>query len=323
MTFSAYSVPLRLAYEAKLWDGDVVAEDHHAYIKALLYSTFRAGMQAVEESNDTPVPALSMRAVMLPSKSTSVNSDKGYWATWGERWEQQKRHSQGVAEFSYMLLCIWDLLATMPLKAYTSRHMLEMLSLVRRAFLTHVLPPCQCLALGALTLYWLLHGEQIPMCPDRLILFDHRPPGTLLCGLAGAWVLVWPVVVPSVLMAVANILFIYVSFIQPGRKNGSIWASSSGQVPSCCPSCFNSQLITTLLSVIFDMVVLFAPIMGLYGIPSLLIAYWNVMVRGNRFKYVTATKAASGYGSLETQTPDKIVSVPKGMTNDYPPRSMN
>ena len=26
--------------------------------------------------------------VMLPSKSTSVSSDEGYWSSWAERWDQ-------------------------------------------------------------------------------------------------------------------------------------------------------------------------------------------------------------------------------------------
>ena len=60
--------------------------------------------------------------VMLPSKSTSVNSENGYWSSWAERWDQAtsyryscacphvaqlfatreaKRHAQGVAELSY------------------------------------------------------------------------------------------------------------------------------------------------------------------------------------------------------------------------------
>lgn len=46
MVFSAYSVHMQLAMDAQLWDGDVIAEDHHAYLKGFFYSARQSALEA-------------------------------------------------------------------------------------------------------------------------------------------------------------------------------------------------------------------------------------------------------------------------------------
>ena len=48
--FSAYSLPLDLAKNAQCWDGDVIAEDHHAFLKAWFYAVYKsqAGLQVTQ-----------------------------------------------------------------------------------------------------------------------------------------------------------------------------------------------------------------------------------------------------------------------------------
>jgi len=295
-TFSAYSVPLRIPYEAQLWDGDVIAEDHHACFKAMLYATFRSGMQAISEHPDEfVVPTLKVKAVMYPSKSTSIISSEGYWASCWERWEQQKSHCQGVAEGTYVILCIWNLLVTMPWRAYSFRHMRQLCSVLFRIFLIHLLPLCQGVSLAALTVYWLSSDSKIPGCPETLMFFDDGQKGHLLCGAAGAYVLFWPVAIPFVVVGLANVIMLVTVFIKPAQQSKSIWASSNADItPLCC-----SRIFSAVVWVSFDMAVLFGPIMVVYGMLGLLLSYWNVMVRGNRFKYITAAKAADAYGKMK------------------------
>merc|ERR1719379_2711192 len=85
MVFSSYSMSLKLAMDAQPWDGDVIAEDHHCFLKCFYYSIYASAQHALEEDQGEASPdLLQVRPVMLPVKSTSVVSSKGYWQTWIE-----------------------------------------------------------------------------------------------------------------------------------------------------------------------------------------------------------------------------------------------
>ncbi|CAE6969463.1 PUT1 [Symbiodinium sp. CCMP2592] len=102
--FSTYSLPLLLAVEAEAHEGDVIAEDHHCYIRCFFYSAVKEAALA-QGGQEIPtwrgLARAHLRPIFLPVKSTSVVSDKGVWQTWIDRWFQAKRHAQGVAELSF------------------------------------------------------------------------------------------------------------------------------------------------------------------------------------------------------------------------------
>merc|ERR1719487_252177 len=106
MTFSGYSLPLQLALDAGAWDGDIIAEDHHAYLKCFFYSAL-----ASVEACTACVPQLKVKPIYLPVKSTSVAAGS-YWRTCVDRWWQAKRHAQGASELSYVLLAAFDAMLT-------------------------------------------------------------------------------------------------------------------------------------------------------------------------------------------------------------------
>jgi len=302
MVFSAYSVHLQLAVDAQLWDGDIIAEDHHAYIKGFFYSVHCSAVQAMQAAKgDGGIaalrgcrPALRVRPVMLPVKSTSVVSAEGYWPTWVARWDQAKRHCQGVSELSYSLLAIWDMLCTLPLSVYNLQFMMQLSKVVLKLFLMHTVSVCQAIALGVLTLYWVLHHRSVPYCPDR-IWMASSDGDTLLCGLAGAWALTWPVMIPFALVAIANYRFIRCSFSEPkeeSKGSTSLWHQQDGEIPPT----YGSKALTLIGLIIFDCLVLLGPVMVPYGLFAQLVGCWNVLLRGNHFKYVTAAKMLSSGG---------------------------
>lgn len=313
MLFSAYSLSLQLGINAEMWDGDVIAEDHHAYLKCFYYSVKMSVEEALlAESENRPhsgcQPRLRVRSVMLPVKSTSVVSAEGYWQTYTERWHQATRHCQGVAEMSYSFLCSLDLLSTVPMRMYNANFVLQLVKVNWKIVCMHIVPNVQALCLAVLTVFWLLEGWRLPVCPDR-IQFTTPDNRTLLCGLAGAWVLTWPVVIPFILVAVANAMLIIEVFLKPSRHKAgegmtSIWHSADGGV---VPLFFSSTSLTTILLIIGDSVVFLAPLMAVYGFIAELIGCWNVMLRGNRFKYITAAKLierSTNYGSTESSQAD-------------------
>jgi len=300
-----------LAINAELWDGDVIAEDHHAFLKGFFYSAHRSAEEVLrvgENEKDAHCemivargcrPALRVRPVMLPVKSSSVVSADGYWATWKARWDQAKRHCQGVSELSFSLLATWDMLCTLPWSMYNFHFLMQLMKVLARPFMIHMVPVCQAMALGVLTLYWLLHHRTVPYCPDR-IWMASSDGDTLLCGLAGAWALTWPVMIPFALVAIANYRFIRVAFMEPKEEvgsSGSLWHREDGEVPPTC----GSKVLTLVGTILFDCLVLMGPLMVPYGLFAEVVGCWNVLMRGNHFKYVTAAKMM-GAGNPEYGT---------------------
>eukprot|EP00747_Dinoflagellata_sp_TGD_P161974 gnl/TRDRNA2_/TRDRNA2_179064_c0_seq1.p1 gnl/TRDRNA2_/TRDRNA2_179064_c0~~gnl/TRDRNA2_/TRDRNA2_179064_c0_seq1.p1 ORF type:complete len:697 (+),score=170.16 gnl/TRDRNA2_/TRDRNA2_179064_c0_seq1:80-2170(+) len=317
MVFSSYSLPLNLAMNAQAWDGDVIAEDHHAFIKCFFYA-IHAEAKSKLKTWEGVVPRLYVKPVFLPVKSTSCVSSESYWQTWVDRWNQATRHTQGVAEFSYALLATYDCIMTLPWNIKSFHLFFRMWKVVFRLWCMHMLPILQGVALFVLTLYWYIKERQVPMCPDRIWVMggDKNPPAeTILCGLAGAWCLVWPMFIPLMLITFSNYLFVKTMFLDPyekeahGKKKLSLWTKQNGgnveDLPDM-PECTRWGSIRHALAVVIivDCVVLVGPIMVPYGMITMLLAYWNVCFKGNQFTYIAATKAMSdkaipNYGSTE------------------------
>lgn len=293
MLFSGYTVPLKLAVEAEAWDGDVMAEDHHCFLKCLFYTIWAGG------------PIAQVKGVLLPVKATSVVSEQGYWRTWVERWHQAKRHAQGVAELPYAMLVILDAISSMPLRFYTWAKVYAMAKVLTRLLCVHILPLTQLLAMTVMSVYWFYNKRMVPMCPDRIWLAPMSS-NQLLCGFAGAWALMWPMVVPLSLVVVANVLFIWVTFLRPKRGGAkNFWERQDAGIQATC----GSELLTVIMLTCFDCMVMLGPVMFFYGFVAMCIAYWNVCLQGNRMEYITAAKAASitgsspVYGSTGTGSP--------------------
>lgn len=308
MVFSCYSLPLLLGHNAEAWDGDVIAEDHHAWLKCFYYWLHNAASNRPQNGLSIyQEPMLRIRPVFLPVKSTSVQNDV-YWKSWVERWSQARRHAQGVAELSYALLATYDACRTClwPKGIFNVGLFCRMVQVIVRIWCMHILPICQTICLGVLSVKWFLHHRQIGMCPDKLWFFGdlldwHEFERFLLCGFAGAWVLTWPVVIPWVLIVVSNTLMMYKTFLRPAALNryASIWHAEDAKVPE------DRGAARIFLMIVFDCIFGMPWILFPYGMVVQLLAWCNVLVFGNRFSYVTASKGVSAkklsgnYGTIE------------------------
>lgn len=301
MVFSSYSLTLELAMAAQSWDGDIVAEDHHAYIKNFFFSAYESARMSLQDPSMYRGcrPMLQVKPVFLPVKSTPVISERGYWQNYIERWHQAKRHTQGVAEVSYALLAAWDALCVMPISLWSFSFFAGIGKVIIRLFCMHILPIIQSVGLGTLSLYWLWNGRQVPMCPDFLSFSDLSKSEYILCGLAGAWVLTWPVVIPMVLLIICNFCFVYVSFLKPSRVKGddSLWRREDGNFPKFDVFC-GSKAVAAFALIACDMLGTFV-MMVPYGFLAMLVSAWNTAFYGNVFNYITAAKA--------TKAADKLV----------------
>lgn len=295
MVHSSYTMPLELARAADPWDGDGMAEDHHAFLKCFFFRMLKTPQGGCFRN-------LDIRPVFLPVKSTAVANEE-YLQSWVDRWSQAKRHAQGVSELSYALLATYDAFTTQPLNRMLDPRVVFQLSQVFvRLFCMHILPILQGLCLGMLTATWFLHHRHIDLCPDRLWLFK---PGdvdqTFLCGIAGAWVLTWPVVVPMILLMFANFLLLQKVCLHPS-SDATIWHSENGKVK-------NNSSWRVFFMLAMDAILGMSWILFIYGFLVEVIAYTNVAINGNDFNYISANKGVcqrrakqkftQGYGAID------------------------
>jgi hypothetical protein len=102
------------------WDADVIAEDHHMYMKCMMASYWEEIFSIKRIEN---VSKLQLKPIWLPVTSYLVEDPSGgYFASCYARFQQARRHSQGVAEFSYILLqwiSVWyETHGQMPLRSH-------------------------------------------------------------------------------------------------------------------------------------------------------------------------------------------------------------
>jgi hypothetical protein len=306
MVFSGYSMPLHLAVAAQSWDGDIIAEDHHAYIKNFFYSAWHSAMKATGEENnlsgDGCQPKLQVRPIFLPVKSTPVISSEGYWQTYVERWHQAKRHAQGIAELPYAMLVMWDTLASLPISAYSFQLFYRMFRIWMRLMCMHLLPTCQGIGLGIMTLYWLWHNRTLDSCPKDMHLqpiVQGLESDYPLCALGGAWTLIWPMAIPVALVMIANYTMVSASFLMPAREGPeSKWQHEDSSIPAYC----GSRNFTAFFLIVLDCTFFLSIMMVPYGLVAVLVAMWNVCFYGNRFEYITAARVAkeqhTAYGTM-------------------------
>lgn len=286
MTFSAYSLHLQLGLSAEAWDGDVIAEDHHCYIKCWFYSLYISAtdLMAGRRLQRVCRPKLKIRPVFLPVKSLSVVGET-YWGTWTDRFHQAKRHAQGVAELAYALLATWEALMSLPMRMHSASVLVGLARVNLHLWFTHLLPTLQAVVLAELSIVWIWNNRQLPMCPDRIWLVPRHE--TFLCGLAGGWAMMWPVVVPMILIWVANFLFLSRVFLKPGAPySTSVWHGEDGGIPV---SSRWSRHLQMALMLTFDCAVT-SPLMTMYGLIPCLLSYGHLWKNGNRMKYITAAK---------------------------------
>eukprot|EP00435_Cladocopium_sp_Y103_P060832 s1584_g22.t1 len=208
--FSTYSLPLRLAVEAEAHEGDVIAEDHHCYIRCFFYSVMKEAMRRSGQTSDLSAgfgAKTQLRPVFLPVKATSVVSETAL-QTWKDRWLQAKRHAQGVAEVSCIVLSAADALRQLPFHLWTWQLTISVARMAGRLMYIHMLPSCQFIATIFLALNFVCNGFQIQLCGS-----DTRSP--LLCGLAGAWNPAWPAIPITVFIVACSISMVFVVYLQP------------------------------------------------------------------------------------------------------------
>lgn len=291
MTFSSFSLSLHLAVSGELWDGDVIAEDHHAFLKGYFYVAHKSLQKDGSACSPPRQSTLTVRPVMLPVKSLSLqcagepSECKGWCKGWLERFHQARRHQHGIAEMSYSVLCVYEFLKKYPCKATW-----QLVTVLILPFNCYILPNIQTIALLMISIFWVYKGGEIPVCSSQSLTHVMQ----LVCGAAGAWTLIWPICIPFVLMGLANICLILTFFVQPAvheaaRGTSRAWfvESGVGSAKGCwCPKCVIIGLV--IVDLLFGL-----PLVAVYGFLPGIAACFSICLTGNRFLAKKAPKGST------------------------------
>jgi hypothetical protein len=303
MVFSAYSLPLLLVHRADCWDGDCVAEDHHCFCKNFFYSIHAAAKEQMETGVKQEFK-IQVKPIFLPVKSTPVISAEGYWQSYIDRWFQAKRHAQGMAELSYVLLATWDMLWTLPRASMTCTLFLSVGRVIMRLLLMQLLAVCQAIVFLPVIWIWLTHSQEVPLCPNSMTITLGLDMEYILCGLAGTWTLVWPVVIPMMLLILASYLCLSTVFVTPAQQDdeAKMWFREDGDIQERGYSRWRGALWCS----IWDCAIFLMPMLVPYGMLVCLLAMVNVAFYGNEINYISASKVTRGTSSYGTMDSSRV-----------------
>jgi len=158
--YSSYSMTLALASHPEVdgWDVDVIAEDHHMFCKcyfAALWELAHARKEAEKKALEKGIkqtteiviaPQVKIEPIFLPAVSYLVESD-GYFSSLWARFEQARRHSQGVVELGYVLLQYARLARNDGWNAIPWRTHMAIMSIAVKIHTLHITSTAQCFSL--------------------------------------------------------------------------------------------------------------------------------------------------------------------------------
>jgi hypothetical protein len=312
--YSAYSMSLALASHALVngWDADVIAEDHHMFCKcyfASIWDSIEANRSAAKGAGKRlaeVVPKTQLRPVFLPAISYLVESTDGWVASVWARFQQARRHSQGIAELSYVLLRYAHLVKETGLLRLPVQTHAKVLGIAVKMGTVHIVNQVQAAALVIATLMlvpggirWIYTGG----LAATLQLASNTGYFTALCsamgGLGGLLkyllAIFGPIPPMGLLMTVTT--WLVVMDVLEGRLTQ---IPGKGDKSSDQPSKPHLQGVSAT-KIVMDRVKLFLQIQTdyfsmahftllAYGLLPVSMAAWSLLRRGHKFEYIVAAK---------------------------------
>jgi len=301
-SYSAYSLSLSLASHHLVsgWDRDVIAEDHHMFCKcyfASIRDTIEASDNKKFSSGSTAAPQVELRPVYLPAISYLVESSDGWLASVHARFQQARRHSQGIAELSYVLLQYVHLLREtgwkLPLRTHAS-----ILGIAAKMGTVHIVNQVQALALviasvmlipGAVS--WVCNGGLAALLSVASSVGYTQAIWAALGGLGGLLkyllAIFGPIPPMGLLMTMTTTLV--VMDVLEGRLSQTPAERRSQKKSEAAESSWRSraELFFKIQNDYFSMAhfTLLA-----YGLLPVSLAAWSLLRRGHKFEYIVAAK---------------------------------
>lgn len=320
LCYSAYSLTLALASHPLVggWDTDVIAEDHHMFCKCFFASIWEAVETPSEELAVAGVPAHSkvvLKPVFLPAISYLVESDKGWAASAYARFQQARRHSQGVAELSYVMLQYIQLLLRVGVFKLPVRTHFKILSIARKMATVHIINMLQALGvmgtsvvLGIKAVGWVSAGGVSALLGTVV----SQGPAAAVGVHSFGGVVLWSLVavfgpLPPVGMLLSIVTYAIIQDLLEGRFTETPWRSekrgatglaapdAQGSAPegkhgfgSARLSWWRKLKLFTMIQ--YDLLTMAETTLVVYGLVPVVLAAWSLMRNGTKFEYIVAAK---------------------------------
>lgn len=317
--YSAYSLTLAMASHPLVsgWDRDVIAEDHHMFCKCY-FASIRDALEAApahKRSISDSAPKVQLRPVYLPAISYLVESSDGWMASVHARFQQARRHSQGIAELSYVLLQYASLVRETGICGLQARTHAKIIGIASKMGTVHIVNQVQALALVMATLM-LIPGAVSWACNGGLT--ATLQVGSSVGYFNAAWVaaggfegllkyvlaIFGPIPPMGILMTATTT--IVVNDVLEGRLTqtpGPVGAEKvqvasadvqgSAAFTGGCKSPVKSGISTRLelfLKIQHDLMSMAHFTLLAYGLLPVSMAAWSLLRRGQRFEYIVAAK---------------------------------
>eukprot|EP00929_Paragymnodinium_shiwhaense_P118706 TRINITY_DN90626_c0_g1_i1.p1 TRINITY_DN90626_c0_g1~~TRINITY_DN90626_c0_g1_i1.p1 ORF type:complete len:694 (-),score=133.86 TRINITY_DN90626_c0_g1_i1:388-2469(-) len=321
LCYSSYSTTLALLSHPNVggWDADVIAEDHHMFCKCFFASIWESVAKVACDDTATISSKVQLQPIFLPALGYMVESSDGWWASNVARFQQARRHTQGVAEISYVLLQYMQLIARVGFFNIPFRTHCQILDIEWKMTTVHIINAVQAITLVMTALmvsYKLLvcalAGEGA-MFLDEVI--NANPHGLMAMALGkgtvdgGSWVAVCISLgcVPFLGIMTTFTMYTVVKDLMEGKyytKNSATVESSDNFIDAATkskdadgseaivqyPTMTSNQKLKLLNAISFDMYSLGEPSIVIFCLIPELMAAWSLMWNGHRFEYIVAAK---------------------------------
>jgi hypothetical protein len=304
--FSSYSLTLALASHRYVcgWDADVIAEDHHMFCKCFFSALWEAADTRADKGAVAIEPKVKLCPIFLPAEGYLVESSEGYWASCVARFQQARRHSQGVAELGYAMLQYVRLLGAVGRDGLSRAAHLQACSILLKMSTVHIWNSLHAFAmvLGMVMaapglVGWLLVHLQAWWTGDASASAGSSSE-TMSASEAAKWfALVTFGPMPLVGFVTATAIFLAVKDVIEGRYIPSCPPSSNGNGSGAhqetegsreaMSSCESLMLAAKMQH---DMMAVAEPTIVIYGMIPEILAAWSLLRKGTEFVYIVAAK---------------------------------
>jgi len=312
--FSSYSLTLKLASHRLVggWDRDVIAEDHHMYIKCFAAPLWEQAQErsvarsagatcgADADGRAAIVPRVHLRPVFLPATSFLIESSDGWLASVRDRFQQARRHSQGVAELSYLILQYVRLVRAVGARALAWATHRQFLLLIAKLLEAHIVSVAQ--GVGSVAALALLVPGAWRWCAEggcARLLAGAAAPGlaaTNAVSLSGArWAVcaIFGPVPPCMLLFIATTYVIARDLLEGRLADGGEAQTAARCVRGPAPGkvglglAARAQLLGMVAN---DWLNMGYSSLLVYSLVPISLACKSLMWKGPAFEYIVATK---------------------------------
>jgi hypothetical protein len=298
MSYSAYSLTFAMANHPLVngWDTDVIAEDHHMFCKCYFASIWTSVTSSMGSSSTVAQPALrpkvKLNPIYLPVVSYMVEDSAGWKASCIARFQQARRHSQGVSEISYTLLQYIHLVFAVGMKGMPLSTHCQILGIAWKMSTVHLTNTVHAFAIMLTSHFTMVNVLGMLSNGELWTFLSVTLPATLAAGDIAYWTVAAMLGVFSPL----SMMMTYTSYqVLTAQLEGKLLPERSK--PPVCPTvvderCFLNRLRGMALYALiwFDMTILGESTIVLYGLIPELLACCSLSRCGNKFEYIVAAK---------------------------------